>query len=70
MKINLHNSKDYITKCVSYAANLDQDTMDDHTMQLVADIYRLAELAAEQHNRLMYVRQQLENIENIPGVTK
>ncbi|WWD14608.1 hypothetical protein CPL00368_CDS0096 [Klebsiella phage DevonBitter] len=34
--------------------------MDDHTMQLVADIYRLAELAKEQHNRLVYVKERLE----------
>lgn len=57
MKVNLNNSEDFITKCVGYAASLDQDNMDDHTMQLAADIYRLAELALEQHKRLIYIHQ-------------
>ena len=69
MKVNMTNAEDFIAKCVEYAASLDLDSMDDHTEYLVGDLYRLAELALEQHKRLEYVREQLTAIENIPGVT-
>lgn len=60
MKVTMENAEEFITICTAYADTLPPDGMDDHTMQLVADIYRLAELAAAQHERLVYVKERLQ----------
>lgn len=63
MKVTMENTEEFIAICTAYADTLPPEDMDDHTMQLVADIYRLAELAAAQHERLVYVKERLQMME-------
>lgn len=63
MEVNIYNAEDFIAKCTDYADSIDTDNMDDSTMQLVADVYRLAELSLALHKKLVYIKEQLESIE-------
>lgn len=60
MKVNMENTEEFITSCTAAADRIHVHGMDDITLQLVADIYRLAELAKAQHERLVYVKERLQ----------
>lgn len=64
MKVNLNNTEEYIEECSAYACSLPEEGMDDHTMQLAADVFRLAKLAQAQHERLVYIKERLEMLED------